>query len=566
VTVTEGPVYESIAELTHPFLKRYAEKCGADFIVLNGSEISTFPVVTPHYLKFKLYDLLKDYDRIIYLDTDIVVSPTAANLFEIVNEKRIGLLDEAKYQERSGLVARMAEVKSLDIQGLDLRSYFNTGVMVLSKQHRPLFAPFFRAPLPTDGFFEQTYLNYRIAKQHSQAPRTFGLHYLSNWHNWMSFFWGPNLEMRLLGHFIHYAGNAEQMPLSEFLQLLRSDLQKLYPNDKEIPKEKIAISVSGGLGDHISAQPAVRYAVEHLYKDQDVIIVSHHPEVWEGLNIPHFKEGESFIKDAPDRQVLSSLPPINHFSWQTLSHALCNATDYASILLTKGTLPDEPGLKRIRFHEKYYDVTHPQFPKTLFEKIGFDKTDPRWNRLILVHPGRGWESKTFPADVWESYCREFQGVSPEYGYLVVVIGKNSGDQGVVEFDRSPYIDLVDKLTLEELIALIGHTQILLTNDSAPVHIAGGFETHIGLIATCKRPEYVLPYRGSSHQRLPDSIWWRARALEQEPTIYGRLSRKPTTVGEIRMDSASEEALRATLPTPLQIVGWALGMHDPSEIR
>ena len=78
VTLTTGPVFEAMAEVSHPTLKAYAERIGAEFVVLSDEDAARHS--TPHWAKLKLGDLLNRYDRIIYLDTDILVREDCPDL------------------------------------------------------------------------------------------------------------------------------------------------------------------------------------------------------------------------------------------------------------------------------------------------------------------------------------------------------------------------------------------------------------------------------------------------------------------------------------------------------
>lgn len=46
---------------------------------------------SPHYEKFQIYNLLKEYDRIIYVDIDVIINETCPDLFQIVPEKDFGI-------------------------------------------------------------------------------------------------------------------------------------------------------------------------------------------------------------------------------------------------------------------------------------------------------------------------------------------------------------------------------------------------------------------------------------------------------------------------------------------
>ena len=61
------------------------------------------------------------------------------------------------------------------------------------------------------------------------------------------------------------------------------------------------------------------------------------------------------------------------------------------------------------------------------------------------------------------------------------------------------------------MVLIGMAQILITNDSAPVHIAGAYDNWIILISTIKHPDHVLPWRNGNK-------YYKAKALYKKLTV------------------------------------------------
>ena len=64
----------------------------------------------------------------------------------------------------------------------------------------------------------------------------------------------------------------------------------------------------------------------------------------------------------------------------------------------------------------------------------------------------------------------------------------------MDMDCEGVIDLRNLLNLRELITLISQAKLLISNDSAPVHIAEAFDNWIFLIPSCKHPDHILPYR------------------------------------------------------------------------
>jgi len=61
-----------ITALTYPLLKQYAHKIGADFQIISERKFPNFP---PVYEKLQIFELGKDLDWNIYIDSDALVHP-----------------------------------------------------------------------------------------------------------------------------------------------------------------------------------------------------------------------------------------------------------------------------------------------------------------------------------------------------------------------------------------------------------------------------------------------------------------------------------------------------------
>ncbi|SRR6266852_974561 len=68
-----------VTALTYPLLRRYAEKCSAEFRVISDRKFPDWP---PAYEKLQIHELGRDSDWNIYIDSDAVVHP---GLFDITN-------------------------------------------------------------------------------------------------------------------------------------------------------------------------------------------------------------------------------------------------------------------------------------------------------------------------------------------------------------------------------------------------------------------------------------------------------------------------------------------------
>jgi lipopolysaccharide biosynthesis glycosyltransferase len=164
VTLSIGDSYR-LPDVTHPMMRAYADKIGADFVVINTPKLNLSSV---HYEKYQIYELLDTYQRIIYLDTDILVNPDCLNLFKIVPEKNFGcfLISNHTYYHDGEIKIIQKELGDLGWK----REYFNSGVMVFSQHHRQIFnimqdpGMLAWAMKKRDFYLDQTLLNYAVQK------------------------------------------------------------------------------------------------------------------------------------------------------------------------------------------------------------------------------------------------------------------------------------------------------------------------------------------------------------------------------------------------------------------
>ena len=522
VTITTGHLYNEMAELTHPTLKAYADKIGADFIVWTD----TSKHAHPGYQKLELRELLKEkYERVIFMDTDIIVRPDTPNLFEVVPEDQIGLFEEGKFVDRATGFYDFCRQVNYNPKTWD-KCYYNTGVMVVSRQHVKFFD---QPPEEINHFYEQTYLNVLI-NYHGFKVKDIG--YKFNRIMIMDPFTG---EERHDSFCIHYAGCSAWAEVhggqQKLMQLIKDDLalwKEKAPDYKF--KKNIAVIVGGGLGDQIAGEPVVRYIYEYLYKGDDIKVQTHWPEIFDHMKgkVTITKPGD-IVENARGHYEMYTLRDPSHIVWQFMGHTIVQATDYAAICATRQQLPMK--YRRIKLEVSEATI------KSLEEKVGGTLRD-----YILLHPGRGWPSKTFTTETWQGWADALV----EAGYKVAVIGKRiNKDQGIVEFDMSKCLDLVDKLTVREFIATIHQSPVVITNDSSPIHIAGAFDNWLISIATCKHPDYILPYRNGGQT-------WRTTNLTQYP-IYDDYDKRPNLVYGATLDHVDPVKLQEAMPTPKQVV-------------
>ncbi len=213
LTIVIGTDYQEIARLTHPGLSAYARQIGADFVSLNT------PSDSPTLEKFRIAEFLGIYDRILYMDTDIVITNQCPDILAVVPEDAFGAwfpnpMIPGRFVE---LIAR-AQIELGDIGWT--QNYFNSGVMVVSQAHRAIFADVssYRWFMRPDNYFDQTLLNYRV--QQSRC-RTFDLGFC--WNHTPA----AKNEDRFKSHFIHYCGTRGHIQNLKRIDQIRTDLRTL---------------------------------------------------------------------------------------------------------------------------------------------------------------------------------------------------------------------------------------------------------------------------------------------------------------------------------------------------
>lgn len=213
--VTRAKDGYDLAAVTHPILKDYARRCKADFIVINEEKIKCSHF---SFELFQCYDFFDTYKRILVIDTDVLVTPSCPDLFEIVPENYIGTIYEDKYnrkRDRWGWIRKIQQAYG-DVGWK--KGYINTGIILFSKCHRSVLT-YEKAKVWDDLGYDDVQIGYNIQKY--KYP-IFELSYKFN-HMGMFSEVGKN---RLKSYLIHYAGRGFSGNKSR-LEQIKSDLHIL---------------------------------------------------------------------------------------------------------------------------------------------------------------------------------------------------------------------------------------------------------------------------------------------------------------------------------------------------
>ena len=130
-------VNEELLEYSKKSSKLYANKCGANYILINKPKINH---IHPTFERFDLFSNMewwKKYDHILYLDTDVICWPSSPNIFEMYSNKESFKVCEdriAKKKSTSWHEQREKDTILSNFKPEVLRTNrFNAGVFMLNE-------------------------------------------------------------------------------------------------------------------------------------------------------------------------------------------------------------------------------------------------------------------------------------------------------------------------------------------------------------------------------------------------------------------------------------------------
>ena len=192
----------------------YASRVGADLVCIRehsgdydfvSEKKSLF--LKAIFEKLNLEKYLRYYERVLYLDADILITPGARDIFDVYSDPRnIYMLDEGAVSCRRRELDLISEHLGRPIHD---PHYFNAGVILISRESG--FLGFVDNDVLTflaknSNFPEQTYMAYSFHKKGSSIKTI-----LPEFNRMGIFGDGDgdgDGDKRLLASFIHYAGNS----------------------------------------------------------------------------------------------------------------------------------------------------------------------------------------------------------------------------------------------------------------------------------------------------------------------------------------------------------------------
>lgn len=239
-TLCYGPTGEAMSALSLDLLANYARRIDADFRILGDVQappppLDDMPAIHASLAMAMLDKMaflrrqLSDYDRILWIDLDIMVRPDAPDLFEIVPPEALGMADECAVandwqvwfcHEHMAQTCREEDIPIPDSKG----RYLNCGLMMIPASAAWLFEP--RGNPVNHPWCEQSLVNVRLFLQ-PQTP----LCLLPECCN--RFVYWPGMVPRRqedISWFLHFAGPPDYATRLRDMQRLRQRWRREYPD------------------------------------------------------------------------------------------------------------------------------------------------------------------------------------------------------------------------------------------------------------------------------------------------------------------------------------------------
>lgn len=157
VTVAAGLMGRELLEITGPYMREYAARLNADFVVLDWPGAPEWPLSS----KFGIGRTLDFYERVCFVDVDILFRPGCVDLFSLCEPHEFGFVDELDFHKLTPKFRCIAKYqkfrKTMGFRELDAPPWMlNSGVMIIPRSHQHVLNPPTK-PIPIDHCAEQNH-------------------------------------------------------------------------------------------------------------------------------------------------------------------------------------------------------------------------------------------------------------------------------------------------------------------------------------------------------------------------------------------------------------------------
>jgi len=291
---------------------------------------------------------------------------------------------------------------------------------------------------------------------------------------------------------------------------------------------KILIIHTAFIGDIVLSTPLIQ-KLKDLYPKSKIDYLTLPTNQSVLYNNPNLNEIILYDKKGKDKGIKGFLKVLKILKQKKYDYAVIPHRFIKSILLAKlAKIPDIVGFdvatgsslldKKIHYDMKKHEVERllnlveyegEKIPVRIYPaKENFVKiekmlknsgyTGKKQQKLILVAPGSQRPEKMWPI---EKYREVIQKLKKNENYFIGITGSKSEKELPLNFEKDKnVIDFRGEISLVEFGALISKADVVVGNDSSPIHIASGFEKPfvIGIFGPGKRSLGFFPWTEKSN--------------------------------------------------------------------
>ena len=204
--------------------------------------------------------------------------------------------------------------------------------------------------------------------------------------------------------------------------------------------------------------------------------------------------------------------------------------------------------------------------ESIYEFLSAQNVDP-FRPLLVIHPGCSMPARTYP---YEMYAQVLDLVIERLGATVVVTGTQDEQtlverllDRVQEHNRRAILACAGTLPFPDFCALIEAADLMITNNTGPMHIAAAVKTPVvALFALTNPPEQWGPWH-VPHRQLYHDV--SCRICYNRICPYNHECLRLVTPEQVA--DASEELLLETIPGLIDISGkYRIAKSLPYELR
>ena len=291
---------------------------------------------------------------------------------------------------------------------------------------------------------------------------------------------------------------------------------------------KILIIHTAFIGDIVLSTPLIQ-KLKDLYPKSEIDYLTLPTNQSVLYNNPNLNEIILYDKKGKDKGIKGFLKVLKILKQKKYDYAVIPHRFIKSILLAKlAKIPDIVGFdvatgsslldKKVHYDMKKHEVERllnlvgyegKKIPVRIYPaKENFVKiekmlknsgyTGKKEQKLILVAPGSQRPEKMWPI---EKYREVIQKLKKNENYFIGITGSKSEKELPLNFEKDKnVIDFRGEISLVEFGALISKADVVVGNDSSPIHIASGFEKPfvIGIFGPGKRSLGFFPWTEKSN--------------------------------------------------------------------